>query len=77
MHWQPIETAPQDGTRVLLFRPTAISWARVVVGHFDSDIYAKKMRPYWTTDLRMIEGAHSTRAHVPTHYMPLEPPCAE
>jgi hypothetical protein len=78
MKWQPIETAPKDGTRVILFRPTARSWAQIITGKFNLDIYASKMRPYWDTDIAILEGKSATRSNAPTHWMPLpEPPCAE
>ena len=46
--WQPIETAPKDGTRVLLYRPSHYVWARIVCGKYADEQYAKKPRPYWT-----------------------------
>lgn len=64
MTWQPIETAPVDGTRVLLFVPPYGAMS----GHFDK--YGTGRR--W--------NAHSAinREAQPTHWMPLpEPPALE
>lgn len=40
MTWQPIETAPRDGTRVILYRPQTPGYRaavrRVVVGSFSA-----------------------------------------
>lgn len=70
MEWQPIETAPKDGTDVLLceFRHDQYvriehgSWGLIEVSDFDG------MRGYgWMTDFGSIDE--------PTHWMPaLEPP---
>lgn len=69
--WQPIETAPKDGTRVLLFRPRH----GVVCGRWDDDKYAKRVRPYWSNDQERLWGTLETRDNQPTHWMPLpEPP---
>lgn len=68
--WQPIATAPRDGTRVLL------CWnGHVVCGHWDYDRYAAQPRPYWHTDYESIYGRRMTRNTPPTHWQPLpEPP---
>lgn len=74
MQWQPIETAPKD-ERILLYRPTAgFPWARVVIGRFDSDRYAKRPRPYWPHELEWVTGKTEGRAANPTHWMPLPGP---
>jgi hypothetical protein len=58
--WQPIETAPKDGTRLLLFsrRP----WDRPHVGYYCGPPHG------WVTD-------HGWCGPKPTHWQPLpEPP---
>jgi hypothetical protein len=75
MEWQPIETAPKDGTRVLLHRPSAAaSWAQLVIGSFCLDQHAKRPRPYWKHDKERLEGVRQTRGEQPTHWMPLPSP---
>ena len=68
--WQPIETAPKDGTRILL-----LTEHDVLCGSWNGDEYAKNPRPYWDNDKSRIMGALHTRKFQPTHWMPLpEPP---
>jgi hypothetical protein len=70
--WQPIETAPKDGTKVLVFPPTR-SAQSCSIARFEADKYARKPRPYW---LRL--DAHQvcqSRGNHPTYWKPLpEPP---
>ena len=73
MEWQPIETAPRDA-RVILYRPTGLHVARVVVGCYRDERYSDRPRPYWTHDLERMEGKLNARAHQPTHWMPLPAP---
>lgn len=74
--WYPIETAPKDGTRVLLFYPKCGEYGQdnVIFGEFDSDKYAKNPRPFWSNDRRGLYGTLQTRAQQPTHWMPLPGP---
>lgn len=73
--WQDISTAPKDGTRILLYRPTHILDARIVFGRWDSDRYAKKPRPYWSHDLEPLWGVREARDCQPTRWAPTpEPP---
>jgi hypothetical protein len=63
--WQPIKTAPCDGTSVLLYWP---HWRRseAVVGHFITSSPAKNK---WHADCAIADGP------LPTHWQPLpEPP---
>ena len=69
IEWQPIETAPKD-KRILLYRPTASEWWRVMGGHYDSDEYLKTPKPYWGSDNFGIAKA-AQRQNPPTHWMPL------
>lgn len=68
--WQPIETAPKDGTRIALFQG-----GKFTTGQWSEDEYTKKPRPYWATDRGQILGKTFDRSCQPTHWMPLpEPP---
>lgn len=68
MEWQPIETAPTDGTRILLSNPTHPALTlRVVIGYYDPDSYSKRPRPYWSIEgIRSVSGQ---RLYRPTHWM--------
>ena len=68
--WQTIETAPKDFTMLLLYRPTASDWAKVTVGRWEDDKYAKHPKPYWEIWLK-IGGKMESREWLPTHWMPL------
>ena len=73
--WQPIETAPRDGTRVLLFRQSHITGAQIVFGRWNDDRFRPRPRPYWTHDLERVWGVTEAREAQPTHWMPPpEPP---
>lgn len=68
--WQPIETAPKDGSYVLVYPPT---WSGVAsCAKWSNDEYAKKPMPYWSrTD---AIGVSDSRRNPPTHWMPLPAP---
>ena len=82
--WQDIETAPLDGTPLLLFVPGVTSWSRtdgmpdVVVGMWAKHLFQEG----WYSDIGDVDqGYESTGAYFehdvlsPTHWMPLpEPP---
>lgn len=73
MEWKPIETAPMDGTTVLLY-PATWNGYGCSMGYWDEDEYAKKPNPYWRRhdDMGRVSNSRSTP---PTHWMPLpEPP---
>ena len=72
--WQPISTAPKDGTRILLYRPGSYPWAAVVAGEFDLQAHYGKPRPYWTHDRERMAGVQEARNKPPTHWMPLPAP---
>ena len=79
MSWQPIETAPKDAARLLLFIPSnGESWSQnlFVCGYWCADQYAKKPRPYWTNDRERVFGTRHTRSNQPTHWTLPEPPIA-
>lgn len=66
MEWQPIETAPKDGTNILLFIPEWRPEYQRVVGHWGRSFFGEK----WFDNVGM--KALSCR---PSHWMPLpEPP---
>lgn len=69
LSWQPIETAPKDGTDILLYFG-AWGWIR---GNWDSQLHHGKPKPYWTNDRLRYLGVTETRANQPTHWMPIPP----
>ncbi len=71
--WQPIETAPQDGTRILLAVPNGRGHS-ITLGHWDLQPHHKKPDPYWSRADFM--GVANHRSTPPTHWQPLEPPTA-
>jgi len=73
MEWQLIETAPKDGTEILMFGPG------VLFKNGRSSIYAKARHIGWWTELEISEDSFwATRdpevSCRPTHWMPLPPP---
>lgn len=65
--WQPMETAPKDGTRILLLRRWSQGW-RAVCGYWRRDWG----EPYWAWDAHVVSDA---RQNPPSYWMPiLEPP---
>ena len=73
MKWQPIETAPKDGTSILVYPPT---WKtkRAAIAKWNPNRYAKNPKGYWERDDDM-QRVTISRGATPTHWMPLpEPP---
>lgn len=70
--WKPIETAPKDGTRILLFQR-----GKVVCGSWDEQPLNSKPKPFWSHDRIRVFGVTDARENPPTHWMPLPPPPAE
>ena len=69
MTWQSIDTAPKDGTNVLLYF-SGLGWVR---GSWDSQIHHKKPKPYWTHDcIHYMSVAHA-RANQPSWWQRLPP----
>jgi Protein of unknown function (DUF551) len=66
MTWQPIETAPKDGTEVLMYCPGDIP--AVVCGAYVDDPEI----PYWRYSESLV--ADVVAEANPTHWMPLPPP---
>lgn len=68
--WQPIETAPKDEGKLLLWWPGP--WTpQPMIGEWDPDKYAAKPRPYWHRADGRLVGVSDTRKFQPTHWMPL------
>lgn len=75
--WRPIETAPKDGSTVLVWFSDLYN-GTADLARWDNDQYARKPRPYWTGNRERILGTVAYRQGKPTHWMPLpEPPNAE
>lgn len=70
--WRPIETAPRDGTCVLLLITN--SKRRISTGRWDSQEYHKKPRPFWHVDMWSFGGPETHRGVQPTHWQPLPGP---
>lgn len=71
--WLPIETAPKNGARVLIFRKS-----HVAIGQFNDDKYLKRPVPFWDGTDAAIWGKAWAKSNAPTHWMPLpSPPGAE
>lgn len=68
--WHPIETAPKDGSTVILYRPNAPKWHQVTEGSWDAQEYHKKPRPFWCCPWRIAYNG-GDRDYPPTHWMPL------
>lgn len=68
--WRTIESAPKDGTKMLLNHG-----GLVCRGWWEAQKYHKKPRPYWDSD-RGFMGVQWHRDHQPTHWMPLPTPPA-
>lgn len=63
--WQPIETAPRDGTRILFYTPgdEETGWLGIVTeSHYDKHGLVDLFVPQWQDGLE------------PTHWMPLPDP---
>ena len=69
--WMPIDTAPKDGSAVLVYPPIWVQ-RTCSVATYKSDRYAKKPRPYWKRDDAMGKVGYS-RDKPPTHWRPLPP----
>ncbi len=82
--WQPIETAPKDGTRILIFDPAVgircVYWnpefdftLRDVGAPEDSEV-EPEFRGAWTDDAVASFSYEEVKEYAPTHYMPLPAP---
>jgi hypothetical protein len=66
--WMDIETAPKDGTRIILFY--RISADTMVFGAWNEDKFSRHPKPYWTNDNEYLFGIRQTRNEQPTLWMP-------
>ncbi len=76
MEWQPIETAPKDGTLVLLWQKNSFPGpGSAIIGSFRTDQNDEDGEPLWLENDYddWSTGYASTPSH-PTHWMPLPPP---
>jgi hypothetical protein len=70
--WQPIETAPKDGTQLLLY--CGDEWCGILVGHYgelitwDDITGNEEVETCWQSGLEK---------YCPTHWMPLPKPPAQ
>lgn len=73
MEWEPIETAPKDGTHILLFMED-----EVIEGWFDLKLSVDG-KPYAEPEWAVVSmpshgcGCCAERNCDPTHWMPLPP----
>lgn len=73
--WQPIETAPKDGTRIMLWRgyTTYGVWAEMVIAEWHDDAWrwpsdTQSTHGDWSQD-EIYDGYESAKDF--THWMPL------
>lgn len=74
--WQPIETAPKDGTPILVSNPER---AGVWIAHYNA-VYQSGFRPDnpWACLMLNVRWHPNQRASMkPTHWMPLPAPPKE
>ena len=71
MQWQPIDTAPKDGTLILVY-PGLWTGKTCSIARFNGDEYSNKPRPYWSRD-DAYGRINVSRDKPPTHWMPLPP----
>jgi hypothetical protein len=70
MNWQPISTAPLDGTQILLYWPDLYSHPYIATGYRNQNKYVRNSRPYWCPD-HMQGGVTRLRERRPSHWQPL------
>lgn len=79
--WQPIETAPKDGTKILLFQPAdKQDELSIETGEWEDYAYKKWYKVgVDMKKLRTVNGGYWVCSYIfnPTHWMPLpDPPFA-
>lgn len=70
MTWQPIETAPKNRRVLLWYQNPVFTGCEAVAGQWDEDEFAMRPRPYWASDLAVLNKALSRRIQ-PTHWAEL------
>lgn len=73
MEWQPIETAPKDGTSVILYCKNHSPY--VFQANFNS-LGCKEAHGFWETPVGTGGGGILFRYEWASHWMPLPPPPA-
>ncbi len=76
-NWQPIETAPKDGTRILLYFPVFGEAPHQEFGRWEVQAFNNKPNPYWSGDGEAVYGVKWYRSFPPSHWMPLLKPPVE
>ncbi len=75
--WQPIETAPRDGTRVLIYQPNAprqnVMEAYWAMPYED----APEEQCWWNTPDGISGRGYTILSEAVTHWQPLPPPPEE
>lgn len=71
MNWQPIETAPKDGTDILVWYSGAVRVTRWYV-HYMNGHPDLRRAPEWDQDV--MYGPSYYGPMEPTHWMPLPQP---
>lgn len=67
--WQPIETAPKDGTQVILLIP---GWRRGVhIGSFEITELFRHGKRDWRLEKWVLSGYQLGDPPEPTHWIPL------
>ena len=64
MNWKPIETAPKDGTLVLVWDSTDYAYTA----------YYSRSRRTWVNEQRSDLPEYGPKYWHPTHWMPIPPP---
>lgn len=86
--WQPIETAPRDGTRILVYVPDSenvlsVYWDAEFTFRYDEakasvdEKYAGEHDGAWTDDAVESFAYEEKASYSPTHWMPLPDPPKE
>lgn len=72
--WQPIETAPRDGTPILVFDPTRPDHRELDGKIYDNPRYAiSYYRTWYPPNSQWMWGNRNSSECSPTHWMPLPP----